>query len=77
MDHTVRRGRVSCPLPISSRVWLVEQYRRLSGEFEHADVAELGTSCTALSFEIRERRQRTPAERLALADRAASGEALI
>jgi hypothetical protein len=49
----------------------VDQWRRPSGEFEHANLAELGTACTALSFDIRERRQRTPAERLALADRVA------
>jgi hypothetical protein len=49
----------------------MDQWRRPSGEFEHADLAELGTACTDLSFELRERRHRTPAERLELADRVA------
>lgn len=49
----------------------MDQWRRPSGEFEHAKLAELGTACTSLSFELRERRLRTPAERLALADRVA------
>jgi hypothetical protein len=49
----------------------VDRWRRLTGKFERADLAELGTACTQLSFELRERRQRAPAEKLALADRIA------
>jgi hypothetical protein len=54
-----------------TRVRLVDRWRRLSGEFENADLAELGTA--NLSFELREQRQRTPTEKLGLADRVADG----
>jgi hypothetical protein len=46
----------------------MNEWRRPSGEFENADLGQLGEACTRLSFELRARKVRTPEERLALVD---------